>query len=84
MGEVRPVILSDEAVQNVWLRDMSAVQCWAVIVRKTLLAPNVFVISVARGTLCSSWFNERAGFMESIFIGVLVHTLMSCFTHWCR
>lgn len=44
MGEVRPVILSDEAVQNVWLRDKSAVQCWAVIVRKTLLAANVFVI----------------------------------------
>lgn len=44
MGEVHLVILYDEAVQNVWLRDKSAVQCWAVIVRKILLAPNVFVI----------------------------------------
>lgn len=36
---------------------------------------------VAQGTLCSSWFSEPAGFIESIFIGVLVRTLMSCFTH---
>lgn len=63
MGEVCPVIPSDEAVHNVWLRDEQRV-CTAVLSwdckEETLIVFTVFFTPEAWGTLPSLWFSEYA------------------------